>query len=198
MGNNGLTIGVLALQGDYERHQRQIELISAQSRQVRLPDDLSDIDALIIPGGESTTMDILIDRFNLREPLRQFGHSKAIYGTCAGMIMLASKIEDNGSGVKPLQLMDFDVLRTGYGRQLFSFDDEISADLGGPKPARFRGSFIRAPRIVRIGRTVTVLAKYNDSPVLIRQGNCLAASFHSELDNDTSLLTYFVDKFCST
>ncbi len=122
------TVGVLAIQGDYERHHHQIELVGARPIEVRLPRDLEKLDALIIPGGESTTMNIMIDRFQLREPLIRFGRSKPVFGTCAGMIMLGKSIANNISHVQPLGLMDIEVDRNGYGRQVHSFEEKLDAN----------------------------------------------------------------------
>lgn len=189
----GKIVGVLALQGDYERHQHQLDLVGAKSRLVRLPKELEGLDALIIPGGETTTMDILLDRFNFREALTEFAKEKPVWGTCAGMIMLATKIESNQSGVKPLGVMDIDVLRNGYGRQIFSFEDTIQASFGNGK-INLTGTFIRAPKITRLGPEVQVMSIFRDSPVLVRQGRHLASSFHTELDDDTTLLEYFLSE----
>ena len=186
-----LTVGILAIQGDFDRHHYQLDLLGASSRAVKLPGDLSGIDALIIPGGESTTMNIMIDRFGLRTPLEEYAAAQPVWGTCAGMIMLGMKIEDNQAGVKTLGVMDIDVLRNGYGRQVFSFEDSLEVDLGqGNRP--LTATFIRAPRITRMGKDVICLAEYDDSPVLVREDNILASSFHTELSDDTSLLQYFL------
>ena len=188
-------VGILALQGDYACHQRMLERLSVSSVLVRLEKDLARLDALIVPGGESTTMDIVMDRFNLREPLIAFGRSKPVFGTCAGMIMLASEIENNISNVTPLALMDIGVDRNGYGRQVHSFEAEIEADLAGEQ-CELIATFIRAPRVTRVGPDVTVLADYENDPVLVRQENLLAASFHTELEDDTRLLAYFLNEVC--
>ncbi len=186
-------IGVLALQGDYERHQHQLELLGAKSRLVRLAADLEGLDGLIIPGGETTTMDILLDRFNFRSALTEFAKTRPVWGTCAGMIMLSSKVDDNQSGVKPLGLMDIDVVRNGYGRQVFSFEDTIEASFGNGK-INLTGTFIRAPKITRVGPEVEVMSTFKDSPVLVRQGHYLASAFHTELAEDTTLLEYFLSE----
>ncbi len=191
---SGLQVGVLALQGDFQRHSYQLGLLGAKVIEVRLPAHLDKIDALIIPGGESTTMDTLVDRFGLREPLLAFGRSKPIWGTCAGMVMLAKHIEDNQSDVKTLGLLDIDVIRNGYGRQVFSFEEKLKADLGDG-PVTLTAAFIRAPRVTRVGQTVNTLAVYRDSPALIFESNILASSFHTELDDDTTILKYFLNKF---
>ena len=186
-----LKIGVLALQGDYIEHQRQLEQLGVEHSQVRLPDDLEGLDGLIIPGGETTTMSILMDRFSLREPLTRFACSKPVYGTCAGMIMLAKKIENNISGVVPLGIIDIDVIRNGYGRQVYSFEEKIRLTRNS-QTYDIKASFIRAPKVTRTGNKVEVLAEFDGSPLLVRQGRCLAAAFHAELYDNTELLEYFL------
>ncbi len=189
-------IGVLALQGDFGRHEHQIRLLGAQSKQVRTAGDLDEIDALIMPGGESTTMNILLDRFEIRDRLRQFGRTRPIWGTCAGMIMLGKEIEDNQASVTPLGLMDISVIRNGYGRQVYSFEEDLFVNLtNGAGPIRIKATFIRAPRVTRSGKSVTILAEFQNSPVLLQEGNLMASSFHTELDDDTTLLAYFLQKF---
>ena len=191
-----ITVGVLALQGDYEAHKKQLDSLGVMAVEVRLPKDLENLDALIIPGGESTTMDKLIDRFDLREPLVNFCRNKPVFGTCAGMIMLAKKIEDNLSGVEPFGLIDIDVLRNGYGRQVFSFEDEIKVNLNNGKSS-LAATFIRAPRITRTGSSVKVLAEFKNNPVLVAQNNILSSCFHTELGQDTTLLDFFLTTFVS-
>ena len=194
--SKNITVGILALQGDYEAHKKQLKSLGIKAVEVRLPIDLKNPDTLIIPGGESTTMDKLIDRFDLRQPLINFCKIKPVFGTCAGMILLSKKIEDNQSGVKPFGLIDIDVLRNGYGRQVFSFEDEINLNLGNGK-SQMAATFIRAPKITRIGASVKVLGEFKNEPVLISQNNVLASSFHAELGQDTSLLSYFLKTFTS-
>ena len=194
--SGNITVGVLALQGDYEAHKKQLDSLGVKAVEVRLAGDLTNLDALIIPGGETTTMDKLINRFKLRQPLINFCQSKPVFGTCAGLIMLSKKIEDNQSGVEPLGLLDIDVLRNGYGRQVFSFEEEININLGNGK-SQMAATFIRAPKITRIGKGVKVLGKFKNEPVLISQNKVLASSFHAELGPDTSLLRYFLETFAS-
>ena len=189
-----LRVGVLALQGDFERHQHQLFMLGADVTLVRLPGDLDVIDGLILPGGESTTMDNLMDRFNLRQSLKDFGANKPLWGTCAGMIMLAKNIIDNQAGVEPLGLMDIDVVRTAYGRQVFSFEEALAARLND-REVTLKATFIRAPMIHRVGKDVQIIASYKDTPVLVRQGNLMASSFHTELDDDTTLLEFFLSNF---
>ena len=194
MSKKQLQIGVLALQGDFERYEHQLTLAGAQAVQVRLPKQLDALDGLIIPGGESTTMSYLIDRFAMREPLLEYSQERPIWGTCAGMILLATRIEDNQAGVQPFGLLDIDVVRNGYGRQVFSFTDQIEASLNGAC-TQLEATFIRAPRITRLGKKVKTLAMYQETPVLVAQGRILAGSFHTELDNDLRLLEFFLTHF---
>lgn len=190
-----LTVGVLALQGDFGRHQHQIRLVGATDKLVRTPKDLSHLDALILPGGETTTMDKLIDRFAMRQPLIDFANDHPMWGTCAGMILLGKEIEDNLSNVKPLGLMDIDTRRNDYGRQIYSFDEPLEARLNG-RPVVLTATFIRAPRVVRCGAGVEILAEFQQSPVLVSEKNLLASSFHTELDEDVRLLSFFLKNYC--
>lgn len=189
-----LTIGILALQGDFERHQAHVQAVGAMPKLVRLPNDLAAIDGLIIPGGESTTMSLLLERFHLYHPLTEFVASKPVYGTCAGMILLAKSIIDNQAGVKSFGALDIDVERNGYGRQLFSFEELIAVEGLGHQQS-VRGWFIRAPKVVRVGAGVQVLGSVRGESVLLRQNKILAASFHAELGTDTGVLRYFLTLF---
>jgi 5'-phosphate synthase pdxT subunit len=189
-----ITVGVLAIQGDFEKHIEQLRLLGVPSREVRLPRDLEGLDALILPGGESTTMDKLLDLFALREPLTQFCCTKPVYGTCAGLILLCSKISDNQSGVKPLGAINIEVLRNGYGRQVFSFGEKLDINLGNGNK-HIEASFIRAPKITAVGKGVEVIGKRGDDPVLVKSGRVLASVFHNELGTDTSVLNYFLTHF---
>ncbi len=194
---DSLNIGILALQGDFEMHQKQLDKLGVRNQLVKLPQHLEKIDGLIIPGGESTTMDKLIDRFDLRQSLTGFCKTKPVYGTCAGMILLCKHIEDNQSDVKPLGLLDIDIVRTGYGRQVFSFEEHINANLDGEKVS-FKAAFIRAPIITRMGEQVEQLAVFSDKPILVKEKNILAASFHAELNDNTTLLEYFLKNILLT
>lgn len=187
-----LTIGVLALQGDFERHLYQLTALGISGREVRLSEDLKELDGLIIPGGESTTINNLLDRFSLRQQLISFVKKKAVWGTCAGMIMLASKVND--PTIQPLGAIEISVIRNGYGRQIHSFFVDLSLNLGNGK-STIPASFIRAPLVKEAGGSVSILAKYENRPILLSQGNCLVSSFHTELHSDLTLLKYFIDKF---
>lgn len=188
-----IKIGVLALQGDFEAHLSRLSALGVFCHEVKKTSDLDDMAGLIIPGGETTTMNILLDRFDLREPLKRFVGSKPVWGTCAGMVMLAVRVVDNPSGIKPLGVLDIDVVRNGYGRQVHSFEGSINADLGG-KDVRLTVDFIRAPKVARVGQAVKTMASHDDSPVLVSQGNILASSFHTELRSDTTLLEHFLTR----
>jgi 5'-phosphate synthase pdxT subunit len=181
-------IGVLALQGDYEKHARALERAGAQVSEVRTVSELEGLDGLVIPGGESTAMLKLLDRESLFEPLREFGSRKPIFGTCAGAILLATKVENPEQA--SLGLVDIAVQRNAYGRQLDSRVAQIEGDGFGTLEA----VFIRAPIIRNAGPGVHVLASYNGDPVLVEQGRHLVATFHPELSGDDRVHGYFLRK----
>jgi len=189
---NNLTIGVLALQGDFERHLEHLEMLGAGASEIRTAAQLEKIDGLIIPGGESTTMSNLIDRFDMRGALKRYCSVKPVWGTCAGMIMLAGEVDH--AMVRPLKIIDISVRRNGYGRQVYSFHTIIDARLNGCV-APLKASFIRAPKVIAHAPGISVLATYDNSPVLLSHRNCLVSSFHTELDDDLSLPRFFIDKF---
>lgn len=189
-----LTVGVLALQGDFERHLFRLALLKANAREVRALPDLEGLDGLIIPGGESTTMNLLLDRFGMRSKLQELCRQKGVWGTCAGMIMLAQEVDDER--VKPLQVIDISVKRNAYGRQVDSFHTEVRAELNG-KPSLLSASFIRAPIVSRVGKGVKVLSEHNGKPILLIQNNCLVSSFHTELDEDLTLTKYYLENLVS-
>ena len=184
------TVGVLALQGDFEEHIVALEDIGVTAAPVRTAEQLARVGALILPGGESTSVAKLMDAFDLREPLRGFARSgKPVWGTCAGMILLAERIIEGRP--EPLGLMDMLVRRNGFGRQVDSFETGIDIDGldGGP----FHAVFIRAPAVVETGPAVEVLASLDDGTVVAaRQGNLLATAFHPELTTDRRLHALFV------
>ncbi len=187
-----LNVGVLALQGDFERHLYRLDALHASGREVRSNVDLDGLDGLIIPGGESTTISLLIDRFGMRKRLGQFCSNKGVWGTCAGMIMLAEDADD--PRITPLGIIDITVSRNAFGRQIYSFHSPVLADLNGGK-VELQASFIRAPIVTEHGRNVRVLAMLNNSPILLSQRNCLVSSFHTELGDDLCLTKYFLENF---
>ena len=183
-----MQIGVLALQGAFAAHSDCLTSIGVQSIEVRTPEQLNSVDALLMPGGESSTMSQLLESSGLFDPIStRIADGMPVFGTCAGMILLASEILDGRSDQRSFSAIDISVRRNAFGRQVDSFEGAINSSVGD-----FHGVFIRAPRIERVGDEVEVLGSINDEPVLVRQGNVLAASFHPELSNDARLHEYFV------
>lgn len=199
-------IGVLALQGDFREHQAAITASGASAVRVRRANELSQVDGLILPGGESTTVSKLLDAFELREPLQSaLRDGLPAFGSCAGMIMLSSEIEQGTQWQQPLGALDVTVRRNGFGRQVDSFEVDLPVATvpGGP----FHAVFIRAPWISRVGEAVEVLARVpaprstersapdqtnTDRIVCVRQGNCLATSFHPEIGADFRIHSLFL------
>jgi 5'-phosphate synthase pdxT subunit len=178
-------IGVLAVQGAVREHVEAIRAVGGEPVEIRLPKDLVDVDALILPGGESSTMRRLIDAYGLREPIAALARRGApMLGTCAGMILLAGRID---GGEEPVfDLLDLEVRRNGYGRQLDSFEADLDAPSLGDEP--LHGVFIRAPMVIEVGPRAEVLARDPDGrPVAVRQGRVLATAFHPELTGDRRL-----------
>jgi len=186
---------VLALQGDFEAHSQALARAGAGPALARTAADLNDLDGLVIPGGESTTMLKLMGLENLFEPLADFGRRKPIFGTCAGAILLASEVTHPAQ--QSLGLMDLTVERNGYGRQIESRVAHVSPSQEFERRAgsgELETVFIRAPIIRRVGRDATVLATYEGDPVLVEQGRHLVATFHPELSADTRVHDLFLSK----
>jgi len=184
-------IGVLAMQGAYREHVRTLEACGAEARWVRLAEDLDGIDGLVIPGGESTTMQILLERVGLFDALGQTVRAgKPTLGTCAGMIVLASRIVDGRAGQRAFGVLDISVRRNGYGRQVDSFESSLTVRGldGGP----FRGIFIRSPLVEDPG-SAEVLAEHDGRAVAVRQGNVMGLCFHPELGDDLRLHRHFLE-----
>ena len=192
-----LKIGVLAAQGAFAEHIAALRNLDVESFPVRLFRDLRDADALIIPGGESTTISRLMIAYDLTKAVQERVDSgMAVFGTCAGMIMLARTITD-GNGVQPLNLMDISVRRNAFGRQKDSFETDIRIEGLGNEP--FHAVFIRAPLVETAGPEVKVLARLeNGSIVAARQGRVLVSAFHPELTNDLRFHRYFVEMVQAT
>ncbi|MBC3981289.1 pyridoxal 5'-phosphate synthase glutaminase subunit PdxT [Streptomyces sp. AC536] len=186
------TVGVLALQGDVREHLIALAAADALARPVRRPEELDEVDALVIPGGESTTMSKLVGVFGLLEPLRERVRAGLpMYGTCAGMIMLADKVLDGRDDQETLGGVDMTVRRNAFGRQNDSF--EAAVEVKGVEGGPVDGVFIRAPWVESVGASVDVLAVHDGHTVAVRQGNVLATSFHPELTGDHRLHALFVD-----
>ena len=185
-----MIVGVLAVQGDFAEHIALLKGMSVQTQEVRLPHDLEGVDALIIPGGESTTLRYLLDLYDLTTPINQMASSGIpTWGTCAGMILMARELIDNRP--TPLGLMDISVVRNAFGRQVDSFEADLEVRLLGQDP--FHAIFIRAPSVVSLGEGVEVLARLPDgTPVALRQHNLLATAFHPELTSDIRFHEFFL------
>lgn len=186
-------VGVLALQGAFREHARMFRQLGASVREVRLPGHLDGLDALAMPGGESTTMGKLLEDFGLLEPLAGFASRFPVFATCAGLIVLAQSVR--GRSRQPLlKMLDVEVERNGFGRQVHSFEApvELLPPLGLPGEL-FPGVFIRAPRICSVGPRARVVAGLEGEPVGVLQGNLLAMSFHPELSADLKLHAFFLD-----
>jgi 5'-phosphate synthase pdxT subunit len=189
-------VGLLTLQGDYDKHRQVFRSLGRETFDVRRPGELAEVSCLVIPGGESTTLTRLMDRVGLREPLLDFASRKPMMGTCAGLIMLASRLtgeKRSDYGVEPLGLLDCTVMRNGYGRQIDSFTAPLSLDRLDGSADPFPAVFIRAPRITAVGPDTEVVVSYNDEPVVIRQGRLLGIAFHPELTDDLRIHQAFLD-----
>jgi pyridoxal 5'-phosphate synthase pdxT subunit len=185
-------VGVLALQGAFVAHQRALESVGATTRQVRQPGDLDGIDALVMPGGESTTMSKLLTTSGLFDGIKALlSDGLPVFGTCAGMILLASEVLDGRPDQLSFGAIDVSVQRNGYGRQVDSFETDLDV-VGFDLP--FHAVFIRAPKVVGIGTNVEVLAEYDGVPVVARQGHVMVASFHPELTGDARLHARFLQE----
>ncbi|PKB72524.1 MAG: glutamine amidotransferase subunit PdxT [SAR202 cluster bacterium Io17-Chloro-G7] len=186
-----MKVGVLAVQGDFAEHIATLRGLGVEAREIRLPDQLDAVQGLIIPGGESTTLSRLMTLYDLREPVAtKAARGMALWGTCAGMIMMAKEITEEDP--VPLGIMDIGVHRNAYGRQVDSFEQDLSVCCLGE--TLFHGIFIRAPMINRLGDGVEVLSSLpSGEPVAVQQGNLLATSFHPELTQDLRFHRHFLD-----
>jgi 5'-phosphate synthase pdxT subunit len=193
-----MKIGVLALQGDFREHIQAVKMAGHAGLTVRRPEELVEIDALIIPGGESTTIALLAESFGLIEPIRErITIGMPVYGSCAGMILLADRILDGAQGQATLGGINMTVRRNAFGRQVDSFESDLAFD-----NSPLRAVFIRAPWVEEVGKEVEVLAEIQGSdgarhPVAVRQGSLFATSFHPELTGDLRVHRYFFDQVCA-
>jgi len=191
-----VTVGVLALQGAFGLHVDLLESLGVRAVEVRRADQLDSVDRLVLPGGESTTMSMLAERFDLLEPLRDFCRSgRPVFGTCAGAILLSSEILDGRDDQHCLGAVDISVRRNGFGRQVDSFEIDVDVDAladAGLGDAPFHAVCIRAPVIERVGDGVEVMARIDGSPALVRDGAIMVAIFHPELAGDRRLHELFV------
>ncbi len=185
-----MKIGVLALQGAVTEHIQMLSALDTKAVAVRLPSELDELDALVIPGGESTTISKLLTEYNLMEPIRELAKKGVpIFGTCAGLVLLAKKVPN--LNLEPIGVMDIEVKRNAYGRQVNSFETDLKFPALGN--GTFRGIFIRAPIIEKANSSVEVLCQLNKRPVAVKQGKLLACAFHPELTDDLRFHRYFLD-----
>jgi pyridoxal 5'-phosphate synthase pdxT subunit len=186
-----MKVGILGLQGDVREHERALEAAGATPVTVKRPSELNEVDALVLPGGESTTIGKLLDRFELLEPLRErAGSGMPVYGTCAGAILLAREVVGEQRIPHSIGVMDIAIRRNAYGRQIDSFESDL--DIEG-LDRRFRAVFIRAPVIETVGEDVEVLATHDGNPVLVRQGHLFASTFHPEMTADARVHAMFME-----
>jgi len=186
-------IGVLALQGAFAAHARVLTELGAEAVEVRRPDQLDGVDGLVMPGGESTTMSMLLESSGLFDPLAtRLADGLPVLGTCAGMILLAVEVVDGRPDQRSFGAIDLTVRRNAYGRQVDSFETDLDVPELGPSP--FHAVFIRAPGVDRVGPDVVVLASWEDRPVLARQGLATVAAFHPELSGDARIHSRFLEE----
>ncbi len=184
------TVGVLALQGAYQKHVESLARLGVSARLIRQPSELDNCDALILPGGESTSISLLLQTNGLFEPIKFFAKNHPVMGVCAGMILMASDVDDER--VTPLGLMPFKALRNFYGRQLHSFSDDIKLNFDNKT---FQAPFIRAPGIKKLSPEIKVLATHKNETVMISKDKHIALSFHPELTDDTRIHKYWLSNF---
>ncbi|RMH69410.1 MAG: pyridoxal 5'-phosphate synthase glutaminase subunit PdxT [Gemmatimonadetes bacterium] len=185
-------LGILALQGDFAKHAAMLKQLDVAYSLIKKPSDLAPCDGLIIPGGESTTMTILMHKYELYPAVTEFAQNYPVMGTCAGMIMVANQVDDER--VDPLHLINIKVLRNAYGRQIDSFTTMIELPfLDDPSP--FQAVFIRAPQIETTGEGVMILLHWQDQPIMVRNETVLALAFHPELTRDPRIHRYFLENF---
>ncbi len=188
-------IGVLALQGNYSKHIEILDKLKISSCEVRYNNQLDEINGLIIPGGESTTMTDLMSRNNFYDKIQLFSQTKPILGTCAGLIMMAKSVLDKR--VKPLEILDIEVDRNAYGRQVHSFINKLPIKLEKDLET-ISVPFIRAPQITKVGKNVEIISNYNKKPVAVKSGIHMGLSFHPELNNITIFHDFvFIKQFSS-
>ena len=187
-----IAVGVLSLQGAFKEHINRLKECGVSAVEVRFPEQLDKIDGLIIPGGESTTINKLLDKYKFKDKLDKFNReNKPIFGTCAGLILLAKNIEGEDKG---LGYINIAVRRNAYGRQVESFEELLDISLDRyENGGKFKSVFIRAPKIISAGKEVTVLARYKGDIVLVKENNVMVSAFHPELTDDLRIHKYFIN-----
>tara|TARA_B100001146_G_C16038130_1_gene372363 strand:- start:2 stop:592 length:591 start_codon:yes stop_codon:yes gene_type:complete len=188
-----LNIGVLGLQGAFQKHINILKKLNVSTTKVRYSTDFKKIDALIIPGGESTTLSRLIIDQKLLNPMRNFIKNKPVFGTCAGLILLSTNIEDQDDKVISFRSLDVKIKRNGWGRQIQSFKSLIDVKWNERDNFSYNAIFIRAPKIISCNGSTEILSTIHDSPVMVRDKNILATTFHPELTDDIKIHKYFLE-----
>ena len=188
-----MKVGILAIQGDYSLHKNILDYLSVSNLYVKTKDELNQCRALIVPGGESTTISLLLDKFDLFDSIVTFSKEYSLFGTCAGSILMSKN--SNGSRIKNINCIDLDTLRNSWGKQVDSFSDyvEFSSSINICKNKKIYSTFIRAPRFSNISKSCTILGKYKGEPVLVRNKKHLVSSFHPELDDSYCIYEYFLE-----
>ena len=185
-----MKVGILSIQGDFSLHKKSLDKLGVESIYVRTSYDLNKCNSLILPGGESTTMSLLLSRYKLNTSICDFSLDHSIFGVCAGSILMSKKSHD--SRIKNLNLIKMESLRNAWGNQIDSFSDYIDLD-SKLNISEFHATFIRAPKFINIDSSCEILATYNSEPVLVKNNIHFAASFHPEIGNDTRILEYFLN-----
>ena len=187
-----MVVGILGIQGGFSKHKEMVDSMGYETKIVRTPEELKKTNALIIPGGESTTFLNLFNKLHLSESIKEYSKKYPIMGTCAGLIVLSKKVDDLQTDT--LGLIDLEVSRNAYGRQKESFIDKIDVSLNS-KPVNIDAVFIRAPRVVNYGPECQVLAKYKNDSIMLRNESILVCSFHPELTGNNIIHKYFLENF---
>ena len=185
-------IGILALQGNFHAHLQKLDELNISAKEIRYPNQLKDIDGLIIPGGESTTINDLMKRVGFHSEIKIFAEKKPILGTCAGLIMMSTFIE-NDNRVAPLGILDIEVTRNAYGSQADSFTGKININIDNQAPT-IKAPFIRAPKIIKISKSVEVIGTYRNDIVAVKSGIHIGLTFHPELSDTTFFHNYIFNK----
>ena len=185
-----MKIGILAIQGDFALHKIALKKLSINSIYIRKAKDLNDCDALILPGGESTTMSLLLNKYDLFEPIKNFAKKKSLFGTCAGAILMS--FNSNDCRVKNLKILDVESKRNAWGAQVDSFSDYVELKESKILEKKYYATFIRGPKFLNVNKSCRILGYYNDEPVLIRNNRHLVSAFHPEIGKDLSLYKYFL------
>lgn len=188
-----MKVGILAIQGAYFKHREVLNNLGAESTLIRHPFELEEIDALIIPGGESTTITKVLNSENWYDNIKEFSHNSPVFGTCAGAILLGSQVDSEK--VVPWKVIDMSVTRNAYGRQVESFIENITWG-DDSSNSKIPAVFIRAPKILYTGPGVEVLGRFNGEPVVVRQGKALATTFHPELTDNVVVHRFFIEQVC--